>query len=74
MQIRGFIILAPQQKIKNIGSASVELFSQIDRSQLKKGDLVEFVDLTGTIVYPTATSSKPYVLSEIAAGSKTVEL
>ena len=61
-------------KIKNIGSASVELFSQIDRSQLKKGDLVEFVDLTGTIVYPTATSSKPYVLSEIAAGSKTVEI
>ena len=61
-------------KIKNIDSANVELFSQIDRSQLKKGDLVEFIDLTGTIVYPTATSSEPYVSSEIAAGSKTVEL
>ena len=61
-------------KIKNIDSANVELFSQIDRSQLKKGDLVEFIDLTGSIVYPTATSSEPYVSSEIAAGSKTVEL
>ena len=61
-------------KIKNIGGASVELFSQIDRSQLKKGDLVEFIDLTGSIVYPTTTSSEPYVSSEIALGSKTVEL
>ena len=61
-------------KIKNIDSANVELFSQIDRSQLKKGDLVEFIDLTGRIVYPTTTSSEPYVSSEIAAGSKTVEL
>jgi len=61
-------------KIKKIDSANVDLFSQIDRSQLKKGDLVEFIDLSGTIVYPTATSSEPYVSAEIAAGSKTVEL
>ena len=60
-------------KIKNIGGASVELFSQIDRSQLKKGDLVEFIDLTGDVVYPTTTSGEVYVSSEIAAGSKTVE-
>ncbi len=53
---------------------TLNYFSQIDRSQLKKGDLVEFIDLTGSIVYPTATSSEPYVSSEIAAGSKTVEL
>ena len=53
----------------------VVLKTSVDRSQLKKGDLVEFIDLsTNSVVYPTSTSDLPYVSSDILFGSKSISI
>ena len=51
-------------EVENIVSKSnVTLKTAIDRSTLKLGDYVEFVDRNnpGVVVYPSATDSQPYV-------------
>ena len=61
--------------IDNFNGAIVSLKTSIDRSQFKKGDLVEFVDvLTNIVVYPTSTSDLPYISSDIPFGSKSVNI
>ena len=56
-----------------IGGSSpigVILQTSVDRSQLKKGDRVEFIDeKTNDIIYPTDTSDTPYVNSDIITNS-----
>ena len=53
----------------------VVLKTSVDRSQLKEGDLVEFIDLsTNSVVYPTSTSDLPYVSSDIPFGSKSISI
>ena len=56
--------------IDPVNPTGVILETSVDRSQLKKGDLVEFIDMkTNTVVYPTSTSDLPYVNSNIPFGS-----
>ena len=59
--------------IDPVNPTGVVLKTSVDRSQLKKGDLVEFIDLsTNSVVYPTSTSDLPYVTSDIPFGSKSI--
>ena len=61
--------------IDNISGSSVTLKTVVDRSQFKKGDLVEFIDLTtDTVVFPTESSSKPYISSNIPFNSKSLSI
>ena len=50
-------------EIENIVGGDVFLKTPVDRSTLKIGDYVEFVDRNnpGVVVYPSATDSQPYV-------------
>jgi len=55
--------------------ATVTLKTSVDRSQFKKGDLVEFIDISNnTVVYPTSTSDLPYISSDISVGSKSIQI
>ena len=46
--------------IDPVNPTGVILETSVDRSQLKTGDLVEFIDMkTNTVVYPTSTSDLP---------------
>ena len=48
----------------------VVLKTSVDRSQLKKGDRVEFIDeQTNNIIYPTDTSDVPFVSADITSNS-----
>ena len=65
---------SPSIKIDSfIGGSSpsgVILQTSVDRSQLKKGDRVEFIDeATNNIIYPTTTTDIPYVNSDITSNS-----
>tara|TARA_Y100001972_G_scaffold3524_1_gene3961 strand:- start:1592 stop:14002 length:12411 start_codon:yes stop_codon:yes gene_type:complete len=62
--------------VNNITGSTINLNSEVDRSSLKRGDFVELVDINNpsVVIYPTDTSSKPYVLENIVKGSKNVTL
>lgn len=61
--------------IDTISGGNVTLKTTVDRSQFKKGDLVEFVDIsTDSVVFPTETSSKPYITSNISFNSKSLSI
>ena len=56
-------------------SESLSFLSPLDRSSLKKGDQVELITESGTILYPTDNSeATPYVLEDIKNGDQTVTL
>ena len=51
----------------------VILQTSVDRSQLKKGDRVEFIDeKTNNVIYPTDTSDTPYVNADIISNSVSI--
>ena len=55
--------------------ATVTLKTSVDRSQFKKGDLVEFIDvLTNDVIYPTSSSDLPYISSDIPPDSKSITI
>ena len=57
------------------GAASANLMSPVDRSNLKFGDRVEFVDsTTKNIVYPTPGKAFPYVSQKLQNGQKGIDL
>ena len=61
--------------IDNIDGSSVTLKTTIDRSQFKRGDFVEFIDVkTNDVVFPTETSPKPYINSNIPPNSKSLSV
>ena len=62
--------------VDEISGSTVNLKTEVDRSSLKKGDFVELVNIDdpSIVIYPTPTSSSPYVLEDIAKGSKSVTL
>jgi len=61
--------------IESISGSNVVLKNSVDRSQLKKNDLVEIVDKsTNIVVYPTSTSDIPFVSQRISPGSKQIFL
>jgi hypothetical protein len=56
-------------------STGVTFDTTLDRSQFKKGDLVEFVDISNnTVIYPTSTSDLPFINSDIDYGSKSISI
>ena len=62
-------------EIDSFTGGGVILKSSVDRSQLKKGDLVEFIDVSTNIVeYPTSNSDLPYISSNIPLGSKSITI
>jgi len=61
--------------IDSFDGASVLLKTSVDKSQFKKGDLVEFIDeTTNTVVFPTESSSKPYIDANIPFQSKSLSI
>ena len=62
-------------EIEDISGTKVFLKTPVDRSTLKVGDYVEFVDRNqpASIIYPTETDSQPYV-KEISNNEVTVEV
>jgi hypothetical protein len=59
--------------ISTFSGATILLKASVDRSQLKKGDLVEFIDVsTNDVVYPTSNSDLPYISSDIPLDSKSI--
>ena len=51
----------------------VVLKTSVDRSQLKKGDRVEFIDeSTNNVIYPTDTSDIPFVNADITSNSVSI--
>ena len=61
--------------VSKFDGATVTLKTSVDRSQFKKGDLVEFIDISNnTVVYPTSTSDLPYISSDISVGSKSIQI
>ena len=51
----------------------VILKTSVDRSQLKKGDFVEFIDeKTNNVIYPTNTTDLPYVNANITSNSVSI--
>ena len=62
--------------VESIDGTTINLKSELDRSSLKKGDFVEFVEISdpSLIVYPTSTSSAPYIQGDVVKGSKSVTL
>ena len=59
--------------IESISGSLVILKSFVDRSQLKKGDEIEILELgSNTVIYPTTTSNIPYVDSTISSSSKQI--
>lgn len=61
--------------IDSFAGASVLLKTSVDKSQFKKGDLVEFIDeTTNTVVFPTESSSKPYIDANIPFQSKSLSI
>jgi len=57
------------------GSASANILSPIDRSNLKYGDRVEVVDnTTKDIVYPTTGEEFPYVAKKLYNGQTAIDL
>jgi len=62
-------------QIESISGSNVNLRTTVDKSQLKKGDLVEIIDnSTNQVVYPTLATDIPYVDTEISINSTTVSL
>ena len=62
-------------EIETFVGSGVILKTDVDRSQLKKGDFIEIIDRdTNTTVYPTPTSDIPYVDAEIPNGTRNVSL
>ena len=61
--------------IEDSSGTKVFLKTPVDRSTLKVGDYVEFVDRNqpASIIYPTETDSQPYV-KEISNNEVTVEV
>jgi hypothetical protein len=61
--------------IESISGSLVILKAFVDRSQLKKGDEIEILELgSNTVIYPTTTSNIPYVDSTISSSSKQISL
>ena len=61
--------------IESISGSFVILKSFVDRSQLKKGDEVEILELgSNTVVYPTGITNIPYVDSVISSSTKQIFL
>ena len=62
--------------VESIDGTTINLKSELDRSSLKKGDFVEFVEISdpSLIVYPTPTDNTPYVQGEVIKGSKSITL
>ncbi len=61
--------------ISTFSGATILLKASVDRSQLKKGDLVEFIDVsTNNVVYPTSNSDLPYISSDIPLDSKSITI
>ena len=61
--------------IDSFDGASVLLKTSVDKSQFKKGDLVEFIDeTTNNVVFPTESSSKPYIDANIPFQSKSLSI
>ena len=62
-------------QIESISGSTVVLRTTVDRSQLKKGDLIEIIDnSTNQVVYPTLITDIPYVDTEISVNSTTISL
>ena len=62
-------------EIESFAGSGVILKTNVDRSQLKKGDFIEIIDKnTNTVVYPTPTSDIPYVDAEIQNETGNVSL
>ena len=57
------------------GAASANLMSPVDRSSLKFGDRVEFIDSTNKkVIYPTPGKAFPYVSKKLQNGQKGIDL
>jgi len=66
---------SPSIDIESISGSNVILKNSVDKSQLKKNDLVEIVDRgTNIVVYPTSTSDIPFVSQNISVGSNQIFL
>ena len=62
-------------QIQSFDGNGVTLKTFVDRSQFKKGDKVEIIDIdTNTILYPTESSDQPYVSDNIEFESNIVLL
>ena len=61
--------------IDSFDGTSVLLKTTVDKSQFKRGDLVEFIDeTTNTVVFPTEFSTKPYIDADIPPQSKSLSI
>ena len=57
------------------GTASANLLSPVDRSNLKYGDRVEVIDNTSrNVVYPTTSNDNPYVSGKLVNGQTGIDL